>query len=377
MRIQVLITDAFGGRGGIAKFNRDLLTGLCEIPEVEKVTAWPRISVDPVGDLPEKLKYVTAALGGKLKYILLVMLNDLKNKKQDLLICGHINLLPLACCLKAIGACKKVVLIVHGIEAWQKPDQITPWLLKKIDHLISVSEFTRNKMLEWAPLGQTPYSLLPNCVDLKKFTPGPKDEKLLKRYGLQDKKVMLTVSRLDSRERYKGIDEMLEILPQLKKEIPNIAYLIVGDGDDRKRFEHKAEQLGIAADVVFAGYIAENEKADHYRLADVYVMPGRGEGFGIVYLEALACGVPVVAGKGDASEEVAAKTGSDRIVNASDPSEAAAAVVAFLMNAESVNGSDLSPFSDDEFREELCRIMEKIFGNSKTVPMNEGVSRHD
>ena len=67
--------------------------------------------------------------------------------------------------------------------------------------------------------------------------------------------------------------------------------------------EAKARRLGVADRVVFAGYIPDREKADHYRLADAFVMPGRGEGFGIVYLEAMACGIPVVASSADASQE--------------------------------------------------------------------------
>ena len=93
------------------------------------------------------------------------------------------------------------------------------------------------------------------------------------------------------------------MLPALAADVPDVAYLIAGDGDDRARLEKKAAALGVADRVVFAGYVPEEEKADHYRLADAFVMPGRGEGFGIVYLEALACGVPVVASSLDASRE--------------------------------------------------------------------------
>src|SRR4051812_266230 len=95
MRIQVLITDAFGGHGGIAKFNRDLLTALSSHPDCSRVTAFPRLMPDNPGTLPEKLTYVTAGLGGKARYVW----NALKASfggKPDLLICGHINLLPIA-----------------------------------------------------------------------------------------------------------------------------------------------------------------------------------------------------------------------------------------------------------------------------------------
>ena len=93
------------------------------------------------------------------------------------------------------------------------------------------------------------------------------------------------------------------------QEIPNIAYLIVGDGDDRQRLEAKARSRGIDDRVVFAGFIPEAEKADHYRLADAFVMPGRGEGFGFVFLEALACGIPVVGSRLDGSREALAPGG--------------------------------------------------------------------
>jgi phosphatidyl-myo-inositol dimannoside synthase len=113
----------------------------------------------------------------------------------------------------------------------------------------------------------------------------------------------MTLARLDSRERYKGIDEVIEVLPELVEREPTLAYVVMGDGDDRARLEAKAGQLGLSGVVKFVGYVEENEKADHLRLADAFVLPGRGEGFGIVYLEALACGIPVVGSQLDGSRE--------------------------------------------------------------------------
>ena len=95
----------------------------------------------------------------------------------------------------------------------------------------------------------------------------------------------------------------LTLLPELAKEVPQIAYLIAGDGPDRSRLAAKAVQLGLGDRVAFAGRVPESEKAAYYRLSDAFVMPGYGEGFGIVYLEALACGIPVLASSLDASRE--------------------------------------------------------------------------
>lgn len=303
MKIFALVTDAFGGRGGIAKFNRDLLTALCEIPEVEKVIAWPRVSAEKIGELPSKLTYRVAGLNSKIKYIFLVLNDIFKCGKSDYLICGHIHLLPIAYLIKAMGYCKQVVLVVHGIEAWKPHDFLTQCLVKKIDLLISVSSFTIKKMSGWVTMEKIKYVILPNTIDLNQFTPGEKNSEILKKYDLIGKKIILTLGRLAGKERSKGFDEILEIMPELLKKDSNIRYIIAGDGSDRKRLESKACELGVKDAVIFAGYVDENPKKELYRIADVFAMPGRGEGFGIVYLEALACGTPVIGSKADGSCE--------------------------------------------------------------------------
>ena len=116
--------------------------------------------------------------------------------------------------------------------------------------------------------------VMPCGVDMRRFSPGVKRGDLVQLYGLSGRSVLLTVARLAGVERAKGIDEMLESLPALATQVPNITYLIVGDGLDRERLEAKARSLGLADRVVFAGYIDEAAKADHYRLADV--SPCRG-----------------------------------------------------------------------------------------------------
>ncbi|NBT91041.1 MAG: glycosyltransferase, partial [Verrucomicrobia bacterium] len=133
---------------------------------------------------------------------------------------------------------------------------------------------------------------------------GPVPLDLRKRLGLEGKKVIYTLARLDPGERYKGIDEVMSVLPELVREIPDLIYLIGGKGTDRMRLEEKARSLGVADRVIFAGFVPEEEKADYYRLADLFMMPGWGEGFGIVYLESAACGVPVLGSTLDASAEV-------------------------------------------------------------------------
>ena len=219
---------------------------------------------------------------------------------------------------------------------------------------------TKGRFLAWSGLDPARGTVVPNCIDASGFGPGPKPSDLLERYGLADRTVLLTLGRLSAQERYKGHDEVLEVLPALASDVPDLAYLIVGDGDDRPRLEAKAAALGMADRVVFAGYIPETEKVGHYRLADAFVMPGRGEGFGIVYLEAMACGVPVVASTLDASREAVRDGALGKVVDPDDADDVRAGILAALAaNREVPKG--LAYFSFEQFIARWHRVVDRVF----------------
>ena len=263
-RILALVSDAFGGHGGIAKFNRDLLSALCSDPNVSQVVAIPRLVPEPTGALPKKLEYATRGARGKLHFALAAIRSAWRMARGPadngpvVIICGHINLLPLAFLARRLMSLRNsfqlspfrdvppIALIIHGIDAWQATrSAVVNRLVRKLDVVIAVSEFTRKKFWAWAQPERAQSFILRKCVELMHFTPGPKQAEVLTRYGLGDKTVLLTVARLSAQERYKGIDEVMEVLPALAKEIPNLCYLIVGDGTDRARLIAKAKSLGL------------------------------------------------------------------------------------------------------------------------------------
>jgi asparagine synthase (glutamine-hydrolysing) len=339
LRVFVLLTDGFGGFGGIAKFNRDFLAALCSHERVEEVMALPRVMPHAPEQLPPKLNYVRSSLGGKRRYIRSVIGNAKKFRAanrpgaQTLIICAHIHLLPAALLARRICG-GNLHLIIHGVEAWKPTrNRLANACVRRINGFISVSNVTKRRFMRWSRLRDDQGIVLPNCVDLSAFAPGPKPDVLLDRYQLRGKKVLLTLGRLASEEHYKGFDEVLEILPRLVREIPGLVYLICGDGSDRGRLERKAVTLGFRDRVVFAGRISDAEKADHYHLADVYVMPGSGEGFGIVCLEALACGIPVIGSKADGSREALLFGQLGALVDPRDPDEIISAVLKVLKPA--------------------------------------------
>lgn len=107
------------------------------------------------------------------------------------------------------------------------------------------------------------------------------------------------MARLAEAERYKGYDQILQALPTIRQSIPNIHYILVGKGSDRPRIENLITQLQLQDCVTLAGFVPDDELCDHYNLCDVFAMPSKREGFGIVYLEALACGKPTLGGNQD------------------------------------------------------------------------------
>jgi glycosyltransferase involved in cell wall biosynthesis len=208
--------------------------------------------------------------------------------------------------------------------------------------------------------------ITPNCIEPSKFGPGPKPAYLLQRYGLTGRRVLLTLGRLSAAERYKGIDDVLELMPSLVQEMPDLVYLVVGDGDDRARFQSKASALRMDRNVVFAGYIKEEEKADHYRLADTFVMAGRGEGFGIVFLEAMACGIPVVASKADASQEAVLDGRLGLLADPDRPREIRSAIISALNRPRQLQ-KELEYFSFERFVERWHALLNHVMTNANSV----------
>ncbi len=361
MRILALVSDAFGCQGGIALYNRDLLRALCSYPGVAEVVAVTRRAPGPLGPLPPRLKYDTGGCRGILSFFWTVLRHLVSGGKYDLICCGHLRLLPFAY-LASRWAGAPLILWIFGIDAWQPPGSpLAARLAGKVDAVISISEVTRERFLGWARIDAEKMFILPNAIDPAHYGPGPKNPKLLRRYGLAGRTVLLTLGRLVASERYKGIDEILESLPALAERIPGLAYLIAGDGDDRGRLAEKAKSLGVADRVVFAGFVPEAEKADLYRLADAYVMPGRGEGFGFVFLEAMACGIPVLGSKLDGSREALRQGELGILVDPGDRDELQWGILEVLNRPRGVVPPGLEYFSVANFTRRCHDLIGRVW----------------
>lgn len=180
--------------------------------------------------------------------------------------------------------------------------------LKKAQLNFSVSHFTKDKLIH---MGVPPEKivLIPNGVDSKWFHPDTNSSWIKQRYGLEGKRVLLTVARLD---KHKGHDFVLRALrSHIVEKFPNVVYLIVGEGPERKNLQKLADYLDLNEKVIFVGLVKDDQIPAFYNCCDVFIMPSREiegradliEGFGIAYLEANACAKPVIGGRSGGTQD--------------------------------------------------------------------------
>jgi glycosyltransferase involved in cell wall biosynthesis len=223
------------------------------------------------------------------------------------------------------------IAVCHGIETWGKIEGPMKAALDEAALVIAVSDYTQDHLVNEAGLSADKVCVVPNTFDEHLFQPGPKPTLLLERHGLEpDQPVLVTVGRLSSSERYKGHDVVIKALPAILKEKPSVRYVIVGDGDDAPRLRQLALESGVAHATIFAGHVPREELPLHYLLADAFVMPSTGEGFGIVFLEALASGRPVIAAQSTASPQAIDGGRLGELVEPGQPDALAAAVLNVL-----------------------------------------------
>ncbi|MCT7972399.1 glycosyltransferase family 4 protein [Laspinema olomoucense] len=276
--------------------------------------------------------------------------------------CGHINLVPLVQVLcQPLGI--PYTVLTYGKEVWEPLPGMAQRGLQQANCLWTISRYSRDRACEANGLQPSRFELLPCAVDEKQFTPGPKPPELLERYGLQGCKVLMTVARLWSGDIYKGVDVTIRALPQIAQAQPDVKYLVIGRGDDQPRLQGLAQELGVSDRVVFAGFVPTEELARHYRVADAYIMPSQ-EGFGIVYLEAMACGKPVLSGDADGSADPLQDGKLGWQVPHRDPQAVAAACIEMLRGEDRRCDGDwlrqetIWGFGTDAFTQRVKQLIE-------------------
>ncbi len=244
-----------------------------------------------------------------------------------LIICGHVAQLPVAWLASWLRPGLRYVLVAHGIEVWRSFTFLERRALKGAWRVFCVSEFTRNELLKNIPLDPARVIVLPNALDPELMPDGIDSE-----HVTTSQPVILTVSRLSSADRYKGIDHLIEAMPAILRAAPGTKLRIVGRGDDIHRLQNLVREHRVDAAVEFAGYVDDRQLRHEFARCTIFALPSQKEGFGLVYLEAMAYGNPCVcANAGGAPEVITAESGV--VVPYGDVPALAAACVSALTTA--------------------------------------------
>jgi phosphatidyl-myo-inositol dimannoside synthase len=245
--------------------------------------------------------------------------------------------------LKSRAGVRRTVATTHGHEVWWASTPGTRAMLRRIgdtnDVLTYLGTYTRHRIAKAlsAKAGARMVQLAPG-VDDQAFHPGIDGSAVRESYGLGDRPVVVCVSRLVAR---KGQDMLIRSLPLIHRRVPDAAVLIVGDGPQRGDLEKLVDKLGLRRDVVFTGRKAWVDTPAYFAAGDVFCMPTRTrkagfeiEGLGIVYLEASACGLPVVAGDSGGAPDAVQDGVTGYVVNGRATEEIAERVSALLLDRE-------------------------------------------
>jgi len=246
--------------------------------------------------------------------------------RPDVTLIAHIVASPAAAFIRhALGA--RTVQYFHAKEIAAKP-RLAAFAARQAHAVIAVSAYTAGLL---AGVGAPPESLrlIPNGVDL------PSDL----RRGAAQRATLLTISRLV--DRYKGHDVMIRALALVRVKVPDVSWIVIGDGPLRPELEELARSCGVADAVRFLGSVSDEERDSWFARAELFAMPSRlpgggaaGEGFGIVYLEAAAHGLPVVAGNVAGALDSVADGESGVLVDPSDPRAVADAISTLLLDRD-------------------------------------------
>jgi glycosyltransferase involved in cell wall biosynthesis len=340
----LILSPAFNNEtGGVQAHARHLATHLPEISKVKKLTVIELRS--------------TRSLFGHLKERLRVTLKVLSQfyRSHDLCWVTHLDLSPLARLLRIIGG-PSYILSCHGIEIQRGLPPHKSWGLRGADHIAAVSRWTRSILVEQQKITAEKIHIFPNTFTSFANIPEKDQGKsfLKERFSLGTGPIFLYLGRLRPEDRGKGYAVVLEIVARLKDEGIHATLIAAGAGPDRGWLQALASDFGIAEQLICPGRVPDKEISFYFSGADLFTMPSIKEGFGIVFLEALAHGTPVLAGNQDGARDPTRDGELGLLCDPKDKELATQEIKQFLENP-------YHPLKDRKF---LMRRVHELFGET-------------
>lgn len=300
MKTVLLCPELFAREGGIQRILRLYLKALCELA-VDADDVRLVVLNDPALPAERLQPYAGARLAwaracGRRKAVF-VWQALRAAAGADRLVCGHIGQLPVAWMARKLRPRLRYFLVAHGIEVWRPFSRLEHKALRGAARILCVSDFTRREILRQIALPPEQMVIVPNTLDpsLALAAAGGRPAAA---------PLILTVTRLEAAERYKGVAQLIEAMPAVRGLLPAARLKIIGSGSDLPRLRALAARLGVAPAVEFAGHQNDEALRAAYRDCTLFALPSRKEGFGIVFLEAMANGKPCLGARAGATPEL-------------------------------------------------------------------------
>jgi glycosyltransferase involved in cell wall biosynthesis len=285
----LLFTSVFAD-GGIQRFNQTLLDACVEIGQPCRVLSLNDTPDSVSGREPRPGISITGFSANRHRFALGVWTALMRERYAHVLI-GHVNFLVVTCIAMAASGRRapRSLLVAHGIEVWSHIDGLRRPAMRRIDRILCVSHYTRQRIIDQVPgIDADRLTVFPNALARiwRRIAP------VLPRRPFPDR-FILSVTRLEPGDRYKGIASVIEAFSMLDDQ--SLHYLVVGQGSDVDFLQAVAGHHGVESRVHFLRGISDTEMATLYQKCEAFVLPSGKEGFGIVFLEAMFFGAPVIA----------------------------------------------------------------------------------
>jgi phosphatidyl-myo-inositol dimannoside synthase len=361
--------QTFSTTGGIQKMTRTLAHSLYHISKQENWNFKLFSLYDSRYDLMSQYLPAEKYTGFGNRRVRLGLRSIKEAARTDIVILSHVNFSLIGITIKLINPKCQVWLIAHGIEVWRPLSFIKGTFLKRYcDKIICVSSFTKSQMVLRHQSDPDKCVVLNNAVDpfIKLPDSFEKPEYLLNRYGLTTaNQVIFTLTRLASSEQYKGYEQVIKAMSILKHNYPNIKYVLSGQYDSKEeiRIKDLIDKYQVNNEVILTGFLNENELTDHFLLSDLFVLPSKKEGFGIVFVEALACGLPVICGNADGSTDAIKDGKLGTAINVDDLDELENTITRYLNTPltldkrQKLQNECLFYFNEKSYRDSLQKII--------------------
>lgn len=257
-----------------------------------------------------------------------------KTDYHSLVVAAHPYLAPAVQAMRLAAPRMKSIVVAHGIEVWEPLSTLRRRALRHSNLILTPTQDTADHIAAQQQIPRERIRVLPWALD-------PEFEALVtaaSRPALPANfpagRVILTVGRWQANERYKGMDTLIAALPRLLHEWTDLQLVAVGEGDDQGWLEQLAEQCGVRRHVHFFSGLSYPELAACYSACEIFALPSRGEGFGLVYLEAMARGKPVIGGAHGGAPEVIDDGRTGYLVQHGDAPQLATSIETLLAHPE-------------------------------------------